>query len=778
MNHQLFKRREREVGNALENVARESCKINLNLEKQMAEQSSGPSADGLVGIAISYDMGWQKRGRGHNSSTGHGAAMGLATGKVLSYSTRCKTCRVCTNNNVSGKGKKHDCRKNHWGSSKSMEREVACELWSNAPQSGVKFSVFVGDDDSTTLADIRNKVPYGVEKWSDIVHVKRSLNTRLYNLKDRFKGSNCSILSPKVINYLTKCFSYCINKNVGDSESLKQGLKNIIPHAFGEHTCCNISWCGYKQNPAGYKHTDLPHGKDLFGDSLKKALSDIFEEYSTDIVVNKLVHCANSQRNESLNSTIGSKNPKTRFYGGSESNDFRVACGVAQTNIGYNYIGKTLHVLNIEPGSHYHKHAEAMDKKVIYNKQRKGKREFKRRRNQLSQQKHSQTLRREASEGITYESSVGLNLDTSNDKTESQVAFDMPVKISPTELRGYEEIISPYTVRPKIVNLLYDSTQKYQFIIFDTETTCTGKHAEICQLSAVSENGRHEFSTFILPQRNISYSAYLVNGMAIKNIEGVRTLCQGNNPVQSVTIEEALRNFLTFITHVKTSEPDQHNNHVTVLIGHNSASFDVPILLRNSDKKFKDSITGMNVYFADSLHVVKNLIKDKHKALELDTGGYCKPNQGSLYSRLFKEQFNAHDALEDVRALRKILFNSSLGLSRKYIVENSIVTSVPHAVENMLHLDRRHELLLTFSDKLFNATDTGPIKRSMAQNIAESGLSYDDLHKLYTTFGKRALVAILSNPPTTSSARTPRVTRTKRILASIVEHFDKNKSEE
>ena len=28
------------------------------------------------------------------------------------------------------------------------------------------------------------------------------------------------------------------------------------------------------------------------------------------------------------NSTIAFKNPKTRFYGGSESNDFRVACGV------------------------------------------------------------------------------------------------------------------------------------------------------------------------------------------------------------------------------------------------------------------------------------------------------------------------------------------------------------------------------------------------------------------------------------------------------------------
>ena len=32
-------------------------------------------------------------------------------------------------------------------------------------------------------------------------------------------------------------------------------------------------------------------------------------------------------------------------------------------------------------------------------------------------------------------------------------------------------------------------------------------------------------------------------------------------------------------------------------------------------------------------------------------------------------------------------------------------------------------------------------------------------HKLCTTFAERALVAILSNTPTTSSARTPRVTR-------------------
>ena len=58
----------------------------------------------------------------------------------------------------------------------------------------------------------------------------------------------------------------------------------------------------------------------------------------------------NSQRNESLNGTIGSKNPKIRYYGGSESSDFRVACGVAQRNEGHRYICKTLESLGITPG--------------------------------------------------------------------------------------------------------------------------------------------------------------------------------------------------------------------------------------------------------------------------------------------------------------------------------------------------------------------------------------------------------------------------------------------
>lgn len=153
MNSQLFKMREREIGNSIEKVAKASCDVYLEQEKENAEKSNNQGeVDSMPGIAVSYDMGWTKRGKGHNSLTGHGASMGLKTGKVLSYATRCKACRVCESSKKSGKvAKTHNCRKNHVGSSKSMERDVAVELWTNALDSGTQFSTYVGDDDSTII---------------------------------------------------------------------------------------------------------------------------------------------------------------------------------------------------------------------------------------------------------------------------------------------------------------------------------------------------------------------------------------------------------------------------------------------------------------------------------------------------------------------------------------------------------------------------------------------------------------------------------------------------
>ena len=124
-------------------------------------------------------------------------------------------------------------------------------------------SIFVDDDDTTTQAHLHQNVPYGVEKWSDVIHAKRSLTTRLYNLSSRCPFPDSSTLSQKVINFLAKCFSYCIAQN-SDVDSLKLALKCIVPHAFGEHQSCNPSWCGYWKDPLLYTHKYLAYNKELY----------------------------------------------------------------------------------------------------------------------------------------------------------------------------------------------------------------------------------------------------------------------------------------------------------------------------------------------------------------------------------------------------------------------------------------------------------------------------------------------------------------------------------
>ena len=308
LNSVTFKLREREVGKAVESIAKNSCPNCLTMRKNEALQNGVKSDEGnLVPIPCSFVMGWQRRGKGHNSRTGQAAVMSLSSGKVLDYTTRTKSCRFCDWAKSTGKQPKaHDCRKNHVASSKAMEPDAAVELFNRAPTQGVKFSIYTDDDNSTTEAHICQKVAYDVEKFSDIIHMKRSLTTRLYNLSQTSNFDNCSPLSQKVINHLVKCFSYAIAQNKGDSKGIQAALRCIVPHAFGDHCNCAVTWCGFKTDPASYKHKELSYGKDLHGENLQSALNNIFKDYCTDAVAEKPAPMTNSQRNETLNGVVGS----------------------------------------------------------------------------------------------------------------------------------------------------------------------------------------------------------------------------------------------------------------------------------------------------------------------------------------------------------------------------------------------------------------------------------------------------------------------------------------
>ena len=191
----------------------------------------------VVGLAVSYDMGWAKRGKGHNSLDGVDHAIGMETGRVLSFGTRNKRCATCWNAERLGKQpSEHDCRRNWYGSAKAIEGDVAVQLAADAQNTaklGVRYSTFVGDDDSSAICKLRKEVSEDIEKWSDVVHAKRSLGKHLYEVRKQH-----SELTEKNISHVQTCFSYAVRQNKDDPETLALSLRNIPAHLFGDHSRC------------------------------------------------------------------------------------------------------------------------------------------------------------------------------------------------------------------------------------------------------------------------------------------------------------------------------------------------------------------------------------------------------------------------------------------------------------------------------------------------------------------------------------------------------------
>lgn len=57
--------RKREISPAIDSVAKNSCEEAIEFEKRFwwSEENTGAET---INIGASYDMGWQKRGKGHN----------------------------------------------------------------------------------------------------------------------------------------------------------------------------------------------------------------------------------------------------------------------------------------------------------------------------------------------------------------------------------------------------------------------------------------------------------------------------------------------------------------------------------------------------------------------------------------------------------------------------------------------------------------------------------------------------------------------------------------
>jgi len=115
-----------------------------------------------------------------------------------------------------------------------------------------------------------------------------------------------------------------------------------------------------------------------------------------------------SQRNECVNSIVGSKAPKIRYYGGSESSDFRAAAGVAQFHEGYEYIIQATEEMGLAASCTTAKYVHSMDNKRKKDSHRKSSKTYKKARRQLRKNRTQKTSVLDSHEGVTYESGIGL----------------------------------------------------------------------------------------------------------------------------------------------------------------------------------------------------------------------------------------------------------------------------------------------------------------------------------------------------------------------------------
>ena len=224
-----------------------------------------------------------------------------------------------------------NCRKNYDGSSKSMESTLAVELVQGLQDKGCKIATFTGDDDTTTISKLKDKVDHGIKKISDKNHCRKNISDSLFKLQGKHKK-----LTNTVISYLLKDISYAIAQNKENETALANNLKAIIPHSFGNHDLCDTQWCGYLKDPLNYSHQTLPYGKDLTGDDLFKDMTALFSMYANN--ASKLCRLGSSQANESMNKIISTKAPKSKHFGGSESIFYRVSAGVLQKNEKRSYL--------------------------------------------------------------------------------------------------------------------------------------------------------------------------------------------------------------------------------------------------------------------------------------------------------------------------------------------------------------------------------------------------------------------------------------------------------
>ncbi|XP_065941597.1 uncharacterized protein [Magallana gigas] len=587
-----------------------------------------------------------------------------------------------------------------------MESDMCISMLKNLESNDVCVGTIIMDNDSTTISKARSEVKADLKKQCDRNHLLKDFTNKLYDIR---KAKNFRELTPKTISHISKCFRYCVSQNQEDTEKMKKNLLALGKHVFGDHSYCG-SWCGYLQNPLKYKPKHLPYSRYLCDEKLKITLMDLLHKYSSD--ADKLTHLGSSQANESLNNAISSKAPKTNFFSGSESNDYRVAAAIAQKNIGYGYVTDVCQSVMLSPGEITKKISEEYDRKREKARERESTIQFKKRRREKKEQQSNHQKTCEVREGKSYETAVDMN---------NNICSDDICEIPPPQ--------TEQTCKELIPGV------EYAYVSFDLETTGLGNDSEITQIGAAYIHDK-SYSQYLLPSKRISTSAIALTGLTVAGSQ----MYKEGEPVPSTSTSEGLTNFLQWLSSIHKP---------VVLVAHN-ARFDANAFCRALITNDMNGDAGKVIQgFVDTLSLFRK-----------ERPGLCSYKQTDLVKSFIQTDYNAHDAASDAKALLQLL--TSQNFSEHILLQHSF------SFDSYISLLNYHEMVQKNSSSLMCLVNNKVISKMIMTRIAKSGLSFSHLLLAYKRDSQHGVLRLLSE---NTCEGKPRVTSNKKIIGNLCSYI-------
>lgn len=383
---------------------------------ELKEKHNATPTD-VIDIPASLDGSWQRRG--FASLNGNVAAISMEIGKVIDTEAISKTCKPCKKREhtkdvdpaaYEAWKANHKCLVNYQGSASGMEVAGAKRIFERSiAKNGLRITEYYGDGDSKSFASVKGTYEgITVKKMECVGHVQKRVGCRLRNLKKRNKGfGGRGKLTNATIDRLQNYYGIALRQNVNDLAKMKTAIHATLFHVSSSktnnwHTHCPEgadSWCRFKQDKATGKSTYKP-GPGLPLNVLKE-LKGIYNDLSSDVLLEKCLHGKTQNHNESLNGMIWNRIPKTRYCSHTQL-EFGVYDAIANFNIGHKSSVLVYEELGFCPGSYSLKGCHNQNKKRLYHSNYKSSTPVKKRRKILRARRKGREDKNSEQEGKVY----------------------------------------------------------------------------------------------------------------------------------------------------------------------------------------------------------------------------------------------------------------------------------------------------------------------------------------------------------------------------------------